>query len=105
MVLKIIKYVICCKCKKLLGKLQPFRITKLFKDKVGEQKLYLSNDVIKLKGGPLSSYNFLIYFSPMNYFTPEEPNPTETTLNIIRQIAHTYRTIKGGSQPMPCCMN
>lgn len=41
----------------------------------------------------------------MKYFTHEEPNPTETTLNIIRQIAHTYRTIKGGNQPMPCCMN
>jgi hypothetical protein len=41
----------------------------------------------------------------MNYFTHEELNPTETTLNMIRQIARTYRTIKGGSQPMPCCMN
>ncbi|MGI6242528.1 MAG: hypothetical protein ACOYJK_03165 [Prevotella sp.] len=41
----------------------------------------------------------------MKYFTQEELNPSETTLNIIRQIAHTYRTIKGGSQPMRCCMN
>ena len=39
-------YVICCKCKKLLGKLQPFRIKKLFQDKIGEQKLYVLNNVI-----------------------------------------------------------
>lgn len=41
----------------------------------------------------------------MKYFTHEELNPSETTLNIIRQIARTYRVIKGQNEAMPCCMN
>lgn len=41
----------------------------------------------------------------MKYFTHEEMNPSETTLNIIRQIAHTYRAMKGCGEPLPCCMN
>jgi hypothetical protein len=42
---------------------------------------------------------------PMKYFTHEELSPSETTLNIIRQIAYTYRTVNGGSQPASYCMN
>lgn len=31
---------------------------------------------------------------PMQYFTPEETRPSEQTLNIIRQIAYSCRSIK-----------
>ncbi len=31
---------------------------------------------------------------PMKIFTPEEMKPSEKTLNIIRQIAYTYRVSK-----------
>ena len=30
----------------------------------------------------------------MKYFTPETMNPSESTLELIRQIAYTYRVIK-----------
>lgn len=41
----------------------------------------------------------------MKYFTLEETNPSETTLNIIRQIAYTYRVLKMGGNNMPYCLN
>ena len=28
---------------------------------------------------------------PMEHFTPKEPRPREQTLDIIRQLAYTYR--------------
>ena len=31
----------------------------------------------------------------MQIFTPEETSPNEKVLNIIRQIAYTYRVVKG----------
>jgi hypothetical protein len=42
----------------------------------------------------------------MQHFTLEEVRPSETTLNIIRQIAYTYRVLKmkGGNQ-LPYCLN
>ncbi len=41
----------------------------------------------------------------MKYFTPKEVKPSEKTLDIIRQIAYTYRAMKGTGKAMPCCMN
>ena len=41
----------------------------------------------------------------MEYFTPEDLNPSETTLNIIRQIAYTYRAINIGGQMQGYCLN
>ena len=41
----------------------------------------------------------------MKYFTHDENGPSETTLSIIRHIAHTYRVLKGGGDAMPLCMN
>ena len=41
----------------------------------------------------------------MQYFTPEELNPSEQTLNIIRQIAHTYRINEWTGQPERLCLN
>lgn len=42
----------------------------------------------------------------MTYFTPERLNPSERTIELIKQIAHTYRVIKmaDGTQ-MPYCLN
>lgn len=42
----------------------------------------------------------------MKYFTPkEELSPSEMTLNIIRQIAYSYRTINDGKNVSTLCMN
>ena len=41
----------------------------------------------------------------MQYFTPEEIRPSERTLNLIRQIAYTYRVLKSSGQPMAYCLN
>ena len=38
-------------------------------------------------------------------FTHEETTPSETTLNIIRQIAHTYRTLKVNGKQHTYCLN
>lgn len=43
--------------------------------------------------------------SPMKYFTHEEIGPSETTLSMIRQIAYTYRVMKGEGENVPLCMN
>jgi len=41
----------------------------------------------------------------MNYFTSEEITPSEKTLNIIRQIAYSYRTIKVNGTTQVLCLN
>ncbi|MDD2601480.1 MAG: hypothetical protein PHX91_00835 [Prevotella sp.] len=41
----------------------------------------------------------------MKYFTLEDVRPSETTLHIIRQIAYKYRTIAGGEEVLPLCLN
>lgn len=42
----------------------------------------------------------------MNYFTSDNLQPSEKTLNIIRQIAYTYRVIKlGNGKVSGCCLN
>lgn len=41
----------------------------------------------------------------MKYFTPEDFKPSEKTLNIIRQIAHTYRAIKDNGSKEVLCLN
>ncbi|MDD6438368.1 MAG: hypothetical protein PUG09_09955 [Prevotella sp.] len=41
----------------------------------------------------------------MKYFTPEEAKPSEATLNIIRQIAYTYRTFKIKGTTKVYCLN
>lgn len=41
----------------------------------------------------------------MKYFTTEELRPSEQTLNIIRQIAHTYRVIKKNGYNTSYCLN
>ena len=41
----------------------------------------------------------------MQYFTLEETKPSETTLNIIRQIAYTYRVLKMDGKTLPYCLN
>lgn len=43
--------------------------------------------------------------SPMDYFTSEEFKPSEKTLNIIRQIAYTYRVIKMNGKDECYCLN
>lgn len=40
----------------------------------------------------------------MKYFTPEDFQPSEASLLIIRQVAYTYRTMKRG-QTMSLCLN
>jgi len=42
--------------------------------------------------------------APMQYFTSEE-NPSEKTLNIIRQIAHTYRVVENNGSTYSYCLN
>lgn len=42
----------------------------------------------------------------MKYFTQETLNPNEKTLEIIKQIAYTYRVIKmADGTSMPYCLN
>lgn len=41
----------------------------------------------------------------MKYFTLEEAVPSETTLNIIRQIARTYRAVNTGNKTSNYCLN
>ena len=43
--------------------------------------------------------------SPMKYFTPEELTPSEKTLNMIRQIAHCYKSIQVNGQRYTICLN
>lgn len=42
---------------------------------------------------------------PMKYFTSEEANPSETTLNIIRQIARSYRVFRINGRNEVYCLN
>ena len=41
----------------------------------------------------------------MKYFTQEEKKPSSKTLNLIRQIAYTYRVIKMNGQGEAYCLN
>lgn len=41
----------------------------------------------------------------MKYFTNEENKPSKHTLNIIKQIAYTYRTIKLNGKNEAYCLN
>lgn len=41
----------------------------------------------------------------MEYSTSEELRPSEHTLNIIRQIAYTYRVMKLTGKTDPLCLN
>lgn len=41
----------------------------------------------------------------MRHFTLEENSPSDKTLNIIRQIAYTYRVIKLGGKNEVYCLN
>lgn len=41
----------------------------------------------------------------MKYFTHDEITPSEKTLNLIRQIAYTYRVIKMNGRTEAYCLN
>lgn len=41
----------------------------------------------------------------MEFFTPEELNPSEMTLHIIRQIAYTYRVMRRNGKEVSYCLN
>ena len=41
----------------------------------------------------------------MKHFTPEDLKPSEMTLNIIRQIAFTYRVMKINGHNEVYCLN
>lgn len=41
----------------------------------------------------------------MKHFTPEDIKPSEQTLNIIRQIAYTYRVVKATGKVSKYCLN
>lgn len=42
---------------------------------------------------------------PMKYFTQKKAQPSEKTLNIIRQIAYTYRVITVNGKQEVFCLN
>lgn len=43
---------------------------------------------------------------PMKYFTQEAMNPSERTLDLIRNIAYTYKVIKmADGSKAPFCLN
>ncbi len=42
---------------------------------------------------------------PMKYFTQDEKKPSCKTLNLIRQIAYTYRVVKMNGQNEAYCLN
>lgn len=41
----------------------------------------------------------------MEYFTSDDFNPSENTLNIIRQIAYAYNTMKFHGSGVAYCVN
>jgi hypothetical protein len=41
----------------------------------------------------------------MKYFNPEEQNPSEKTLDLIRQIAYTYRVMNFNGRNVGYCLN
>ncbi len=41
----------------------------------------------------------------MQYFTHEDLNPSERTLNIIRQVAYSYRVLKMNGSIQQYCLN
>lgn len=41
----------------------------------------------------------------MKYFTKEENKPSKNTLNIIKQITYTYRSIKLNGKNEAYCLN
>lgn len=41
----------------------------------------------------------------MTIFTPEDLQPSEKTLNIIRQVAYTYRFMTYNKNAYPYCIN
>lgn len=41
----------------------------------------------------------------MVYFTPDELSPSATSLNIIRQMAYTYRTRRTDGKVVIMCTN
>ena len=49
-------------------------------------------------------YTFIIY-SPMMHFTLEEFSPSETTLSLIRHIAHNYRVLRTNGEVISKCLN
>lgn len=42
---------------------------------------------------------------PMKYFTQEELQPSEKTLNFIRQIAYSYRLAQANNRNKPYCVS
>jgi len=43
--------------------------------------------------------------SPMKFFTPEETEPSKKTLNLIRQIAYSYRVVHANGKDVAYCIN
>ncbi len=41
----------------------------------------------------------------MKHFTPDDVNPSENTLNLIRLFAYTYRIIHVGGKDEVFCIN
>lgn len=41
----------------------------------------------------------------MKHFTQEDLKPSEKTLNIIRQIAYTYRAMRANGSTLSYCLN
>lgn len=41
----------------------------------------------------------------MKYFTPEELKPSEVTLNLLRQLARTYRVVDIDNKKTCYCLN
>lgn len=42
---------------------------------------------------------------PMKYFTPEEMKPSEKTLDLIREFAHSYQVMKMNARNGKLCLN
>ncbi len=49
--------------------------------------------------------HYLKQILPMMHFTHEELSPSEKTLNLIKQIAYTYRAHRMGSSVQMYCLN
>ena len=70
------------------------------------------NDVIKRKSNRYYyteklkfNYNFKAATPMKHLFTYEEMRPSERTIQIIKQIAYTYRTIKMNGKYEVFCLN
>ena len=68
-------------------------------------KLFFHNYVIKPKSVRFKYRVIILKQMPMDFFTQEDTKPSEKTLSLIRQVAHTFRIKMRNSSLDLYCVN